>query len=123
MVLFEDTADLIGIVLAALGTYAASSLKLPVLDGVASILHAAAYRRPVAHDREPPVDGRLGREAVGQHDRTRFFGEAGDALLHSCRNASIGSICAARRAGKYPNSTPMAAENNSDSRLIEKSKV
>ena len=38
MVLFEDTADLIGIVLAALGTYAASSLKLPVLDGVASIL-------------------------------------------------------------------------------------
>src|SRR5664279_337117 len=38
MVLFEDTADLIGIFLAALGTYAASSLKLPVLDGVASIL-------------------------------------------------------------------------------------
>jgi cation diffusion facilitator family transporter len=38
MVLFEDTADLIGIVLAALGTYAASSFKLPVLDGVASIL-------------------------------------------------------------------------------------
>jgi cation diffusion facilitator family transporter len=38
MVLFEDTADLIGIVLAALGTYAAASLKLPVLDGVASIL-------------------------------------------------------------------------------------
>ncbi len=38
MVLFEDTADLIGIVLAALGTYAATTLKLPVLDGVASIL-------------------------------------------------------------------------------------
>lgn len=38
MVLFEDTADLIGILLAALGTYAASSLNLPVLDGVASIL-------------------------------------------------------------------------------------
>ena len=38
MVLFEDTADLIGIVLAALGTYAATSLDLPVLDGVASIL-------------------------------------------------------------------------------------
>jgi cation diffusion facilitator family transporter len=38
MVLFEDTADLIGILLAALGTYAASSLKLPVFDGVASIL-------------------------------------------------------------------------------------
>ena len=38
MVLFEDTADLIGIVLAAAGTYAASTLHLPVLDGVASIL-------------------------------------------------------------------------------------
>jgi len=38
MVLFEDTADLIGIALAALGTYAASSLKLPALDGFASIL-------------------------------------------------------------------------------------
>jgi cation diffusion facilitator family transporter len=38
MVLFEDTADLIGIVLAAAGTYAASTLRLAVLDGVASIL-------------------------------------------------------------------------------------
>lgn len=38
MVLFEDTADLVGILLAAAGTYAASSLKLPMLDGVASIL-------------------------------------------------------------------------------------
>lgn len=38
MVLFEDTADLVGIVLAALGTYGASKLDLPELDGVASIL-------------------------------------------------------------------------------------
>jgi cation diffusion facilitator family transporter len=38
MVLFEDSADLIGILLAAAGTYAATRLKLPVLDGVASIL-------------------------------------------------------------------------------------
>jgi cation diffusion facilitator family transporter len=38
MVLVEDTTDLIGIVLAALGTYAATRLGLPVLDGVASIL-------------------------------------------------------------------------------------
>jgi cation diffusion facilitator family transporter len=37
MVLFEDTAALIGILLAAGGTYASSSLDAPVFDGVASI--------------------------------------------------------------------------------------
>jgi cation diffusion facilitator family transporter len=37
MVLFEDSAALIGIVLAALGTFASSSLDAPVFDGVASI--------------------------------------------------------------------------------------
>ncbi|MEP6789884.1 MAG: cation diffusion facilitator family transporter [Ramlibacter sp.] len=38
MVLFEDSAALVGIVLAALGTLAATSFNAPVLDGVASIL-------------------------------------------------------------------------------------
>lgn len=38
MVLFEDTAALIGIVIAAIGIYASDALKLPILDGVASIL-------------------------------------------------------------------------------------
>jgi cation diffusion facilitator family transporter len=38
MVLFEDSAALIGIAIAALGTFASASLGLPVLDGVASIL-------------------------------------------------------------------------------------
>jgi divalent metal cation (Fe/Co/Zn/Cd) transporter len=38
MVLFEDTAALLGIVLAALGTFASSSLDMPVMDGVGSIL-------------------------------------------------------------------------------------
>ena len=37
MVLFEDTAALIGILLAAAGTFASASLGLPVFDGVASI--------------------------------------------------------------------------------------
>jgi len=36
--LFEDSAALIGIVLAMFGTFAATSLDMPVLDGVASIL-------------------------------------------------------------------------------------
>ena len=38
MVLFEDTAGLIGIVIAAFGTYAATSLGMPQFDGIASIL-------------------------------------------------------------------------------------
>ena len=38
MVLFEDTAALLGILIAALGTYAASALHRPVFDGIASIL-------------------------------------------------------------------------------------
>jgi len=37
MVLFEDTAALIGIVIAALGTFAATTLGQPMYDGVASI--------------------------------------------------------------------------------------
>ena len=38
MVLFEDSAALIGIVLAAIGTFASASLGMPVMDGAASIL-------------------------------------------------------------------------------------
>jgi cation diffusion facilitator family transporter len=38
MVLFEDSAALIGILIAALGTFAATSFNAPVFDGVASIL-------------------------------------------------------------------------------------
>jgi cation diffusion facilitator family transporter len=37
LVLFEDSAALIGIVIAFIGTFAASQLGMPVLDGVASI--------------------------------------------------------------------------------------
>ena len=36
--LFEDSAALIGIVIAAFGTFAATTLNMPALDGVASIL-------------------------------------------------------------------------------------
>jgi cation diffusion facilitator family transporter len=38
MVLFEDSAALAGNVIAALGIYLSQALKLPVLDGVASVL-------------------------------------------------------------------------------------
>jgi cation diffusion facilitator family transporter len=38
MVLFEDTAALVGIVLAAAGTFAATHWQMPQLDGVASVL-------------------------------------------------------------------------------------
>jgi divalent metal cation (Fe/Co/Zn/Cd) transporter len=38
MVLFEDTAALLGIVIAAVGTYAATTLGNPMWDGMASIM-------------------------------------------------------------------------------------
>ncbi|MEP7245250.1 MAG: hypothetical protein ABI885_16450 [Gammaproteobacteria bacterium] len=38
LVLFEDSAALVGIVLAALGTFAATTLEMPAADGAASIL-------------------------------------------------------------------------------------
>ena len=38
MVLFEDSAALLGILIAAVGTYAATTLGLPEADGIASIL-------------------------------------------------------------------------------------
>jgi len=38
LVLFEDTAALLGIVLAAAGTFAATQLRMPQLDGAASVL-------------------------------------------------------------------------------------
>jgi len=38
VVLFEDSAALIGILIAALGTFAATSLHMPAYDGIASIL-------------------------------------------------------------------------------------
>ncbi|MEO9166874.1 MAG: cation diffusion facilitator family transporter [Aestuariivirga sp.] len=40
MVLFEDTAGLIGLIIAFAGTYFSVALKLPVLDGVASVFIA-----------------------------------------------------------------------------------
>lgn len=38
MVLFEDTAALLGILIAVVGTFASTTLRQPTLDGVASIL-------------------------------------------------------------------------------------
>lgn len=38
MVLFEDSAALLGIALAAAGTFASSTLHMPVFDGIASVL-------------------------------------------------------------------------------------
>ena len=38
MLLFENSAALLGIVVAGFGTFAATALRLPVLDGIASIV-------------------------------------------------------------------------------------
>jgi cation diffusion facilitator family transporter len=67
MVLFENTADLLGILLAGLGTYAASRLHLPVLDGVASILIGIMLAA---------IAGLLARES-----KSLLIGERADPLL------------------------------------------
>jgi cation diffusion facilitator family transporter len=67
MVLFEDTADIVGILLAALGTYAASRLHLPVLDGVASILIGIMLAA---------IAGLLARES-----KSLLIGERADPML------------------------------------------
>ena len=67
MVLFEDTADLVGIALAAIGTYAASRLQLPELDGVASILIGLMLAA---------IAGLLARES-----KSLLIGERADPML------------------------------------------
>lgn len=67
MVLFEDTADLVGIALAAIGTYAASRLHLPELDGVASILIGLMLAA---------IAGLLARES-----KSLLIGERADPML------------------------------------------
>lgn len=67
MVLFENTADLVGILLAALGTYAASRLQLPELDGAASILIGIMLAA---------IAGLLARES-----KSLLIGERADPLL------------------------------------------
>ena len=84
MVLFEDTTDLIGIVLAALGTYAATSLELPVLDGIASILIGlvlAATAGLIARESKSLLIGE--RADRGLSDSILRIAEAASPLSHA----------------------------------------
>ena len=76
MVLFEDTAALLGILIAALGTFASAVLHMPAFDGIASVL----------------IGGVLGAVAVllARESKSLLIGEAASPELA----ASIRAIAA-----------------------------
>jgi len=69
MVLFEDSAALIGIIIAALATWAAVAFGMPVLDGVGSILIGtvlAATAALLARESKSLLIGERADRALGQ---------------------------------------------------------
>jgi len=80
MVLFEDTAALIGILLAAAGTFASSSLDAPVFDGIASIAIGVVLAATAA--------------LLARESKSLLIGEQADAQL----NESLLQL-ASRQAG------------------------
>ncbi len=86
MVLFEDSAALIGILIAAAGTFAASSLNEPIIDGVASILIGVLLACTA---------GLLARES-----KSLLIGERADsALSDSIMRIAEGSAAVSRANG------------------------
>ncbi|KZC22432.1 cation transporter [Rhodanobacter thiooxydans] len=69
MVLFEDSAALVGIVIGVVGTFAATTLALPAADGIASILIGLLLA---------VVAALLARES-----KSLLIGERGDRRLHA----------------------------------------
>lgn len=77
--LFEDSAALIGIVIAAFGTFAATTLNMPALDGVASILIGVILAGTA---------GLLARESKSLLIGERADRELSDSLLRIAEAAS-----------------------------------
>lgn len=77
--LFEDSAALIGIVIAAFGTFAATSLNAPAFDGVASILIGLVLAATA---------GLLARESKSLLIGERADRRLSDSLLHIAEAAS-----------------------------------
>jgi cation diffusion facilitator family transporter len=70
LVLFEDSAAIVGLAIAAIGTAAAQMLQMPVLDGVASIaigLLLAIVAAIIAHETKGLL---IGESAAGAVDRS-----------------------------------------------------
>ena len=97
-----------------------------VRDNVAALKSAPALKvmthlavgglcRQAFEHYETGVAGLSIEDATSDGEKTLFDV---DTASHSWRRASIGSMRAARRAGKKPNSTPMPAEKTNDSTLI-----
>lgn len=79
MVLFEDSAALIGILLAGFGTFAATSLDAPVFDGIASILIGVVLAA---------VAGLLARESKSLLLGERADRRLSDSILRIAEEAS-----------------------------------
>ena len=77
--LFEDTAALVGIVIAAMGTFAATNLDMPAMDGVASILIGVVLAG---------IAGLLARESKSLLIGERADRELSDSLLRIAEIAS-----------------------------------
>lgn len=71
--LFEDSAALIGILIAAVGTFAAVSLDAPVYDGIASILIGLVLATTA---------GLLARESKSLLIGERADGSLSDSIMH-----------------------------------------
>ena len=82
MVLFEDSAALIGILIAALGTFAATTLDAPVFDGVASILISLVLAGTASL---------LARESKSLLLGERADIKLSDSILHIAESASLAS--------------------------------
>ncbi|HEX5513008.1 MAG TPA: cation diffusion facilitator family transporter [Gammaproteobacteria bacterium] len=82
MVLFEDSAALLGILIAAVGTFASVQLQAPVLDGVASILIGLVLAG---------VAALLARESKSLLIGERADRELSESILHIAREISPAS--------------------------------
>lgn len=77
LVLFEDTAAIIGIIIALAGTFAAERLNMPELDGIASLgisIVLAVTAAFLAHESKGLLIGEPAREPI----RRSILGIAGD---------------------------------------------
>jgi cation diffusion facilitator family transporter len=77
LVLFEDTAAIIGIIIALAGTFAAERLNMPELDGIASLgisIVLAVTAAFLAHESKGLLIGEPAREPI----RRSILGLAGD---------------------------------------------
>jgi cation diffusion facilitator family transporter len=116
MILFEDSAALLGIGIATIGTFAATALGAPVADGIASILIGGGARRgrgPAgAREQEPADRGASESGAQRRHPADRHAGE----LRRRREPGADGATRARSDRGRPQSGSPMTFEHPTSSR-------